>query len=139
MYSRICVPIDSTPRSRKAAILAERLSSVLESDLVGLQIDSRASYRAGLERLNALLPEHKRSNLNGEGKSPLAPADLPFASQIISGRPHKAITQAVKDGGFELVNPGSHVGRMNPPIFMWVPPATDLFGAHRSIHWWSNR
>jgi len=105
MYQTICVPIDQSNRSRKAAILAKRLADALGSDLTGVQVNTKSIEQARMDRLMALLPNSPEIELPTNGDA--APTDVPFQSKVVSGRVFKALSEDIIESDYDLVVLGS--------------------------------
>ncbi len=75
MYSKIAVVLDPGAQGRKAGVDAGRLSELLEADVTALRLDTH----------------------------PDQPVDVPFEVQVVTGRPHRALKQALHDGEFDLM------------------------------------
>ena len=103
-YRTIAVALDTSARSRRAAILATRLGEALGASVSGIQVDIAAAGASRASRLLDALPSAARPAPEPDGAAGAdAAVDSPFAVERVVGRAHTAIARAVREGGHDLL------------------------------------
>ncbi|EMA56143.1 universal stress protein [Halococcus thailandensis] len=114
MYDTILVPTDGSSGAKAAAQYGLNLASTFNSDVRFLSVIDEWSYSSALSNFDSLADDQRdaleeRATGNLRSLEELATKfDIPFASEIKHGTPHKTILNDADEHDIDLVAMGTH-------------------------------